>query len=223
MGRNSTRAESPSGFGTIFAVSAPEKPITELLNEWAAGDPKAKDKAFALVYDQLHQIAAAHLRRERRDPVFQTTGIVHEAFLRLSGQPDLSWKSREHFFAFASRVMRRVLVDHARHRGRAKRGGQSIHVSLAEVPEEPHEVHAEIVAIHEALESLEAVDPAKARIIELRFFGGLSAQETATVLEVSESTVHRQWRLARAWLFDALQGKLHQPPLSGLGAGAGDD
>ena len=181
-------------------------PITELLNEWASGNRALGDRLFALVYDQLHQIAAAHLRREPRDAILQTTGIVHEAYLRLARQPGLEWRSREHFFAFASRVMRRLLVDYARHRGRVKRGSEAIHIALNDqAPGEAVSAPTEILAVHEALQALEAIDADRAHVVELRYFGGLSVAETAAALEVSESTVHRQWRVARAWLFDALR------------------
>ena len=178
--------------------------LTERLNAWAAGDHEVSDTTFDLVYSRLHKIAAAHFSRESKNSVLQTTGLLHEAFLRISEQSGLTWRSREHFFAFASRVMRRLLVDYARWRSRGKRGGEAVHVPLGETPEMPQELRPDIVGLREVLEDLRLIDPEKALVIELRFFGGLSVRETAAALGVSESTVHRQWRLARAWLFDAL-------------------
>lgn len=172
--------------------------------------PTRRNRTFALVYGRLQRIAAGQLRRELGDAALQTASLVHETYLQLSRQPGLAWRSREHFFAFASRVMRRVLVDHARRRRRAKRGGGKDHVTLAEATAEsaeaPEPSRDDVLAVHEALEALEAIDPDRALLVELRFFGGFSVAETATALEVSEATVQRRWRVARAWLFTALHG-----------------
>lgn len=181
--------------------------LTEQINRWIREDRELGQEVFAQVYDELRRIASAHLRRERNDPLLQTTVLVHEAYLRLGAHDRLQWRDREHFFAFAARLMRRVLVDLARQRRRERRGKGAVHVTLVE-PEVGGEEGAseEVLAIHEALGSLQSFDPASAAIIELRFFGGLSIPEVVRVLGVSERTVHRRWRTARAWLYDQLHG-----------------
>ena len=174
--------------------------ITHLLKEWNAGDRQALDKLTPLVYEELRQQAARFLRRERPGHSLQTTALIHEAFLRLVDAQDIDWQSRAHFFAIAANLMRRILVDHARRRGADKRGGSQIRVPLDEAFGVVNETDMDLVAIDEALSKLETIDPQQARVVELRFFSGLSVEETATALGVSESTVKRDWSVARAFL-----------------------
>ncbi len=178
--------------------------VSQLLAQWKAGDGQAREQLLPLVYDELKRVARRHLRGEAEGHTLQTTALVHEAYLRLVGT-DLSWEGRRHFLAVAAQVMRRVLVDHARGRGRAKRGGGITAVALQEelaaAPARP----ADLLDLDEALERLSSLDPRKAQVIDLLYFGGLSYDETAAVLGISPATVHRDLRLARAWLFRELQ------------------
>jgi RNA polymerase sigma factor (TIGR02999 family) len=181
--------------------------ITELLQRWSAGDREAAERVLPLVYDELRRIAARQLRSEL-GPATRATAIVHETYLRLTEQTGLHWPSRDHFFAFAAHLMRRILVDEARRRNRAKRGGQLRQVSLAEIEE--HGLpgpgpSTDLEALDEALTRLEGLDPRKATVVELRIFSGMSLEEIAGQLGVSIDTVGREWRRARAWLFDALR------------------
>jgi len=184
--------------------------VTALLQQWSAGDREAAERVLPLVYDQLRRIAARQLRGERGRHT-QATAIVHEAYLRLNREPDLHWPSRDHFFAFAAHLMRRILVDHARERNRAKRGGNLRQVTLQEI-EEQGELGlggtTDLLALDSALDRLEALDPRKVAVVELRFFAGMSIEETAGQLGVSVETVGREWRRARAWLYDALRPQL---------------
>ena len=183
-----------------------DRSITGLLNRWAARPEAADTAVFELVYDRLHEIAVAHLGRQGGQGILQATAVLNEAFLRLARSPGISWNDREHFFACCSRVMRHVLVDFAKECRRLKRGSEFIHVALEEtLLADPGDSADDVVAVHQALGALEAVDPERARVVELRYFGGLSPLEIARVLDLSESTVHRRWRLARAWLFDFLK------------------
>lgn len=175
--------------------------VTELLAAWEQGDPEALRRLGHLVYDDLRAIAAAQMRGERRDHTLQPTALVHEAFLRLSEQRRRQWKERRQFFAVASRLMRQVLVDHARARNAEKRGGDATHVevtSLDALPGPP-EVF-DVLALDDALNRLAALQPRLAKVVELRFFGGLEVEETAELLGCSPRTVKRDWSLARAWL-----------------------
>ncbi|MEM7353176.1 MAG: ECF-type sigma factor [Acidobacteriota bacterium] len=179
-----------------------EIPITGLLNSWASQPSHHDARVFALVYDRLHDIAAAHFAKRDQIRALQPTEVLNEAFLRLVKSSDLHWENREHFFACSSRVMRHVLVDFAKHTCRVKRGAGAHHVTLDESLQDSDTGRCEeVLATHQALEALERVDPERARIVELRYFGGLSSREIAETLDISESTVHRRWRLARAWLF----------------------
>ncbi|MFL6196242.1 MAG: sigma-70 family RNA polymerase sigma factor [Thermoanaerobaculia bacterium] len=179
--------------------------ITQLLQRWSDGDPEAAEKAIARVYGELHRIAAQHLRRERCDHTLQATAIVNEAYLRLSGSGELHWPSRAHFFAFASKLIRRILVDHSRNRNRAKRGGGWERVELDLLADRLPERGPDLVMLDEALSNLEAVDPRKAAVVELRFFGGLTLDEIGEQLGISVETAGREWRRARAWLYKELQ------------------
>lgn len=189
--------------------------LTLDLNQWAAGGAVDGDLLFDSIYRRLKVIAKAYLRRESSDALQQTTALVHEAYLNLSEQPGLSWNNREHFFSFAARLMRRILVDQARHKHRAKRGSRSRHVSLEglEPGDEPSwpvlgcgldQTAPDILDLNRVLGELGELDPGMARLVELRYFCGFSVSEAAAILKASESTIFRQWRLAKAWLYDAL-------------------
>jgi RNA polymerase sigma factor (TIGR02999 family) len=174
--------------------------ITQLLGAWSAGDERAFEKLMPLVYDELHRLAQAYMGRERPGHVLQTTALVHEAYLRLVDAGRASLQDRNHFFAVCAQLMRRILVDWARARLSHKRGGEVQMLNLDEsLVVSPH-AGADLVALDDALKALETVDPRKSKVIELRFFGGLSVQETAGALAVSEETVLRDWRLAKSWL-----------------------
>lgn len=174
--------------------------VTQLLKDWSNGDQAARDQLMPLVYDELHRLAHQHMRKERPGHTLQTSALVNEAFVKLVDQKDVHWQNRVHFFGIAAQSMRRILVDHARSRHYAKRGGDARQVSLDEVAIVSPERAAEVVALDDALTSLAAVDSRKSQIVELRFFGGLSIEETAEVLAVSPGTVMRDWTLAKAWL-----------------------
>ena len=174
--------------------------ITQLLADWSEGNEAALRKLLPLVYDELHRLANAYMRRERQDHTLQTTALIHEAYLRLVGQQNVQWQTRAHFFAVAARVMRNILVDHARGRGRAKRGDGKPDLPFADVAIMSDERADELVAVNSALDGLTALDPRKGRVFELRYFGGMSVDEAAEALKVSPATVTRDWRMARAWL-----------------------
>lgn len=182
-----------------------EETITQWLARWGSGDPEVAERVLPLVYQELRLIAARQLRQEREGHTLQATAIVHEAYLRLVGQPGLEWPSRSHFFAFAAHLIRRILVDHARHRNRAKRGGLAERIALAEMADLPAGQSPDLVALDEALSGLEKIDPRKATVVELKFFAGLSSEEIAQQLRISPETVRREWRRARAWLYGALR------------------
>jgi RNA polymerase sigma factor (TIGR02999 family) len=174
--------------------------ITQLLKNWGHGDQAARDELMPLVYEELRRMAHQRMRRERPGHTLQTSALVHEAFVRLVDQSKVEWQNRAHFFGIAAQMMRRILVDHARGRQYAKRGGAALQVSLNEGASVAAERTAEVVALDDALTSFAAIDQRKCQIVELRFFGGLSIEETAAVLAVSPGTVMRDWTLAKAWL-----------------------
>ena len=174
--------------------------ITQLLKDWSSGDATALEKLMPLVYDELHRLAHLYMRREKSKQTLQTTALVNEAYLRLVDQDQVQFENRAHFFGIAARLMRRILVDDARKRNFAKRGGGMIHVPLDEVANALQEEVANVVALDEALTVLAQKDSRQSEIVELRFFGGLSIEETAVVLKVSPGTVMRDWTFARAWL-----------------------
>jgi RNA polymerase sigma factor (TIGR02999 family) len=178
--------------------------ITTLLVAWGRGDEAALQQLIPLVHRELHQIARRCLKAERPGHTLQPTALVNEAYLRLVDVRRLSWNNRTHFFAMSARLMRRVLVDFARSRKYQKRGGGVMKVSLDEAHGVPTERGQDLVALDDALTALSAIDERKARVIEMRFFGGLTVEETAAVLDVSRETVLRDWRLARAWLMREL-------------------
>jgi RNA polymerase sigma factor (TIGR02999 family) len=174
--------------------------ITHLLKEWSEGDQQALDELTPLVYEELRQQAARYLRKERPNHSLQATALINEAFLRLIDVKDVQWQNRAHFFAIAANLMRRILVDHARRRDAEKRGGSQVCLTLDEGLAWANEPDVDLLAIDEALDRLAIIDEQQARIVELRFFSGLTVEETATALGVSPKTVKRDWSVARAWL-----------------------
>ena len=177
---------------------------TALLLNWSAGVDDARAELLPLVYEELRRIARDYLRRERSHHTLQATALVHEAYLRLIDQRSVDWRNRAQFVGLAATMMRRVLINYARERAAEKRGGNVERVSLTLAEGVVETPAVDIVALHEALERLEALDPRKSRIVELKFFGGLTTVEAAEVLEVSHATIERDWKMARAWLYDSL-------------------
>jgi RNA polymerase sigma factor (TIGR02999 family) len=183
--------------------------VTRLLQEWRNGSQEALDRLIPLVYAELRTLAARYLSRERPDHTLQTTALVHEAYVKLVDQHSVDWQNRAHFFGIAANLMRRILVDDARHRTRHKRGAGATPEILDDVPVAAPEAALDAVdtiALDRALQELEQIDPAQARLVELRFFGGLTVEEAAAVLEVSPSTVKREWAIAKGWLHRAITG-----------------
>jgi RNA polymerase sigma-70 factor (ECF subfamily) len=179
--------------------------ITQLLKAWSEGNQEALDALTPKVYLELRRMAGKYMRNERSGNTLQATALVNEVFLRLVEVDRVTWQDRAHFFAVSANMMRRILVDRARAKGMAKRGGAAFHVNLEDTPEiAGKDRDREIVAIDEALDSLAAIDPRKAKVIELRFFGGLSVEETAEVLKISAQSVMRDWKMARSWLLAEL-------------------
>ena len=174
----------------------PAPAVTKLLRAWAQGDEAAGERLFPILYGELRRQAGRYMRRERRSHTLQPSGLVNEAYLRLAASPDLDWHDRAHFFAIAARVMRQVLVDHARRRRAAKREGCHVTLDDADAPA----AAPDLLDLEHALEELAALDPRQARVVELRFFGGLDVDETADVMGLSARTVKREWQTARAWL-----------------------
>jgi RNA polymerase sigma factor (TIGR02999 family) len=188
--------------------AASDHDITGLLQRWKRGDAEAFERLAPMVYAELRRIAARALSHERRDHTLQSTALVHEAFLKLVDQRSVNWQSRSHFFGLAAQLMRRILVDHARRVASAKRGGDMPTMSLevaGDVPDSTSKAAADVFLLDAALRKLEAVDATQGRIVELRFFGGLTIEETADLLGVSPMTIKRDWAVARAWLFRELQ------------------
>ena len=178
--------------------------ITDLLRGWRLGDEKALEKLTPQVYRELHRAAKHCMHREREGHTLQTTGLINELYLRLADLKQVDWHDRAHFFALCARQMRRILTDQARARRSKKRGGGAQPISLDKTPVVSAQPHAEMLALDDALHALAKIDPRKSRVVELRFFGGLSVEETAEVLEVSPDTVVRDWKLAKAWLLREL-------------------
>jgi len=174
--------------------------VTQLLIAWSNGDQVARERLMSVVYEELHRLARRYMRNESPGHTLQTSALVHEAFIRLVDQRNVHWQNRSHFFCIAAQMMRRILVDHARNRKFAKRGGGAFKLSLEEGLIVSDERSKEVVAVHEALEALAKIDQRQAQIVELKFFGGLSNEETAAVLAVSPGTVARDWTMAKAWL-----------------------
>ncbi|HEY6230274.1 MAG TPA: sigma-70 family RNA polymerase sigma factor [Pyrinomonadaceae bacterium] len=180
--------------------------MTQLLIGWSEGDKESLNRLVPLVYDELHRQAARYLRHERPGHTLQTTALIHEAYLRLIDQKNVHWQNRAHFFGIAAQMMRRILVDHARGKKRAKRGGSGIRISFSEVVLKTPDEELDFLALDEALDRLAALDEQQARIVELRFFSGLTVEETAEVLSISTATVKRDWSMAKAWLHREIQG-----------------
>lgn len=184
----------------------PDDTVTELLVRWRAGDRQALDELTPLVYDELRRIATRHLRRERPDHTLQTTALAHEAYLKLVDQSRVEWQSRAHFFAVAAEIIRRILIDHARAMQRDKRGGGAKPLLLDESLHLSEKKSVELIALDDALNGLAKLDPQQSRVVELRFFAGLTVEETAEVMRISRATVNRDWVTARAWLLRELSG-----------------
>ena len=174
--------------------------ITQLLERWSNGEEKARDELMPLVYKELHRLAETYLRRERREHTLQPTALVNELFLKFSEQRSMNWQNRAQFFGVAAQFMRRILVDYARAHYAEKRGGDRFCVSLRNIAAFGAEPDADLLALHEVLNGLAEIDPTQARIVELRFFGGLTIKETAEVMGTSHATVEREWKMAKAYL-----------------------
>jgi len=181
--------------------SEPRAGVTQLLVRWGKGDRASLDEMLPLVYGELRRLAAYYLKQERSDHTLQPTAVVHEAYLRLIDQRHVDWKNRAQFFSLAAEMMRRILVNHARDRSAAKRGGHAQRVSLSLAKNLFKQPEVDLIALDEALAELAQLDPRKSRIVELKFFGGLTAEEIAEVENISTRTVERAWSLARAWLY----------------------
>ena len=181
-------------------ASVPSQPATDLLNSSAAGDQRAADALMPLVYDEFHRLAVSYMQSEPAGHTLQPTALVNEAFLKLVDQTRVNWQGKTHFFAVGAQAMRRILVDHARRKSRAKRGGGRTKISLDEGLALSPQRDEDLLALDEALEKLAGLDPRQAKIVELRFFGGLTIPEVAQVLGVSERTVRNEWTVVRAWL-----------------------
>jgi RNA polymerase sigma-70 factor, ECF subfamily len=179
------------------------KEVTRLLIDWGNGDQAALDELIPLVYDELHRLAGRYMRRESQRHTLQTSALLNEAYLRLTNQKSVQWQNRAHFFGVAAQLMRRILVDHARSRSRAKRGGGALMVSFVDQAATSKEV-TEVIALDVALNGLAEMDPRKSQIVEMKFFGGLTNDEVAEVLKVTSRTVEREWRKAKAWLHRAI-------------------
>ena len=184
----------------------PQHQITQLLAEWSEGNQSALDELYPLVYEELHRLARRYMSRERKGHTLQTTALINEAYVRLVDQKNVRWANRSHFFAISAQIMRRILIDHARRHAYAKRGGGAKQVSLEEAAIVAPDQASELVRLDEALQILAKMDERRCHVVELRYFGGLSNEEIAGVLKVSENTVTRDWNLARAWLYQQLTG-----------------
>jgi RNA polymerase sigma factor (TIGR02999 family) len=188
-----------------MAMSHAPEDLTEMLKQWGGGDRDALDRIMPIIYDELRRIARRNFRRERPDNSLQPTALVNEVYIRLVDQRGMSWQSRAHFFAIAARIMRQILVDRARARNAAKRGGGDYKVDLTDVSDVPDEGRRlDLLALDRALDALASFDSEQSRIVELKFFGGLSIEETAEVMGISAATVKREWALAKSWLFREL-------------------
>jgi RNA polymerase sigma-70 factor, ECF subfamily len=187
--------------------SPAQQEVTQLLGDWSGGDKGALEKLIPLVQPELHRLAHHYMSRERAGHTFQTTALLDEAYLLLVGNKKPSWQNRTHFVAAAAQLMRRIMVDHARERRSLKRGGGALKVTLDEAALVTETRSEELLALDEALEKLAAQDPRKSQIVELRYFGGLTVEETAEFLKQSQRTVEREWNMAKAWLYRALSGE----------------
>jgi RNA polymerase sigma factor (TIGR02999 family) len=183
----------------------PSNEITERLIAWGAGDRTALDQLVPIVYQELRRMAGRYLRQENPGHTLQPTALVHEAWLRLMDQTRVNWRNRAQFFGMAAQMMRRILVDHAKTKHREKRGGEIVKLSLEDAIPLSQERAADLIALDEALESLMRIDERKSRVVELRYFGGFSVEETARILNISTDTVLRDWKMAKAWLYQELK------------------
>jgi RNA polymerase sigma factor (TIGR02999 family) len=208
---NRSRPGSPLS----YSMNAPD--VTQLLKDWSGGNKAALDALAPIVYNELRRLAASHLRRERPDHTLQATALVHEAYLKLIDQRNVQWQNRAHFFGIAAQMIRRLLVDHARTVKAAKRGGGVAALALDEALGVAEKRDLEIESLDDALHALAEVDPQQARIVELRFFTGLSIEETAEALGISASTVKRDWVVAKAWLFRQLSRTGAAAPAEDMG------
>ena len=192
----------------LLSMAESPQNITELLVGYGRGDKETLDQLMPIVYDELRRQAARYLRREQAGHTLQTTALIHEAYVRLVDQRNMQWQNRAHFFGIAAQMMRRILVDHARSKKRVKRGGSEIRVSLDDVNVAARGQDLDVVALDEALDRLAQIDEQQSRVVELRFFSGLSVEETAEVMGISKSTVKRDWSMAKAWLHRELSGEI---------------
>lgn len=182
-------------------------PVTELLVRWRGGDREALEQLMPLVYEELRRLAHRYLSRERTDHTLQSTALVHEAYLRLAGQNPPQWQNRAHFFGIAAHIMRQILVEYARGRSAAKRGGNALTLTLDDAVALPQQTDVDVIALDKVLGELSGFDPQQGRIVELRFFAGLTIEDISEVLGISPATVKRDWVTARAWLFRAMTGE----------------
>jgi RNA polymerase sigma factor (TIGR02999 family) len=187
-------------------MSADSDHVTRLLHDWGKGDQQALEELLPLVYNELRRLAHNFLFRERPEHTLQTTALVHEAYLKLIDQRDARWQNRAHFFAIAAQAMRRILIDSARRHTALKRGGAGEKLALDEAAHVSLESNHDLLALDEALGALAEIDPQQSRVVELRYFGGLTIEEAAEVMNLSPATVKRDWAMARAWLYEALAG-----------------
>lgn len=201
----SARDRAPRSQAAPEQKAAPTRDVTDLLESWSSGDDQARELLLDAVYHELKRIAGGLMRGERHTHTLQPTALVHEAYLRMVDQRRVSWQNRTHFFSIAAGMMRRVLVNHAVHRNRDKRGGGWTRVTLEELDCGVPGPSVDVLSVDQALDRLKAEDPAKASVVELRYFGGLSIDETAEAMHCSAATVSRHWRMAKAWLFRELQ------------------
>jgi RNA polymerase sigma factor (TIGR02999 family) len=188
-------------------VSEERKEISLILKDWSGGKRESADKLLSLVYDELRRIARQYLRKERADHTLQPTALVHEAYMKLIDISDVSWQDRAHFFAVASNVMRHILVDHARARAAEKRGGERERIALEDAVNLSDKADVDLLALDEAMRQLAEFDAQQSKIVELRFFGGLTIEETAHVIGISPATVKREWTMAKAWLFRRMKAE----------------
>jgi len=192
----------------MTSPSSPPHEITQLLAEWSEGNQAALDQLYPLVYNELRRLAHGYLRRERKGHTLQTTALINEAYLRLVDQKNVHWANRSHFFGISAKIMRRILIDHARRHDYAKRGGGAQRISLDEAAIVAKQLGRALLMLDEALTSLAKIDPRRSQVVELRYFGGLNNEEIAGVLKISENTVMRDWNMARAWLYQELSGSV---------------
>jgi RNA polymerase sigma-70 factor, ECF subfamily len=190
-----------------MTIPLPSQQVTQLLADWSGGDSGALDRLIPLVQPELHRLAHHYMSREAIGHTLQTTALLNEAYLQLVDDPKRSWQNRTHFVAAAAQLMRRIMVDHARERRALKRGGGALKVSLDDAALVTERRSEELLALDEALQELAALDPRKSQIVELRYFGGMTIEETATFLKMSHRSVEREWTMAKAWLYRALSGK----------------